>query len=63
MQGLSKDNVDSLIKAGFERHQAEELDDAENLYREALKLDTNNAEAYNLMGVLRNSFSSLYKVR
>jgi Flp pilus assembly protein TadD len=43
MQGLSKDNVDSLIKAGFERHQAEELDDAENLYREALKLDTNNA--------------------
>lgn len=53
MHGLSKDNVDSLIKAGFERHQSEELDDAENLYREALKLDTKNAEVYNLMGVLK----------
>ncbi len=53
MQGLSKENVESLIKAGFNRHQNNELDDAENLYREALKLDTNNAEAYNLMGVLK----------
>jgi len=53
MQGLNKDNVSSLIKAGFERHQNEDLDDAENLYREALKLDINNAEAYNLMGVLK----------
>ena len=53
MQGLSKDNVEALIKAGFERHQNEELDDAENLYKEALKLDANNAEAYNLMGVLK----------
>lgn len=53
MQGLNKDNVKALIKAGFERHQNEELDDAENLYREALKLDTKNAEAYNLMGVLK----------
>lgn len=53
MQGLNKDNVDALIKAGFERHQNEELEEAENLYKEALKLDDNNAEAYNLMGVLK----------
>ena len=53
MQGLNKDNVEALIKAGFERHQNSELDDAENLYREALKLDSGNAEAYNLMGVLK----------
>lgn len=53
MQGISRDNVDALIKAGFDYHQKEELDDAENLYREALKLDTSNAEAYNLMGVLK----------
>ena len=53
MQGLNKDNVEALIKAGFERHQNEELEDAENLYKEALKLDYNNAEAYNLMGVLK----------
>ena len=53
MQGLNKDSVEALIKAGFERHQNEELDDAENLYKEALKLDINNAEAYNLMGVLK----------
>lgn len=53
MQGLNKTNVEALIKAGFERHQNEELDDAENLYKEALKLDINNAEAYNLMGVLK----------
>ncbi len=53
MQGLSKENVNALVKAGFERHQKEELDDAENLYREALKLDINNAEVYNLMGVLK----------
>ena len=53
MQGLNKENVEGLIKAGFERHQNDELDDAENLYREALKLDTKNAEAYNLMGVLK----------
>ena len=53
MQGLKKENIDALIKAGFERHRNEELDDAESLYREALKLDTENAEAYNLMGVLK----------
>ena len=53
MQDLDKSNVKALIKAGFELHQKEELDDAENLYREALKLDTGNAEAYNLMGVLK----------
>ena len=29
MQGLNKDNVEALIKAGFERHQNEELEDAE----------------------------------
>ena len=53
MQGLNKENVNALIKAGFDRHQNNELDDAENLYREALKLDINNAEAYNLMGVIK----------
>ena len=53
MQGLNKDNVETIIKAGFDYHQNDKLDDAENLYREALKLDTNNSEAYNLMGVLK----------
>ena len=53
MQETQNLNVETLIKAGFERHQKEEFDDAENLYREALKLDRNNAEAYNLMGVLK----------
>ena len=53
MQGITKENVESLIKAGFDHHQNNELEDAENLYREALKLDSGNAEAYNLMGVLK----------
>ena len=53
MQELNKANVEAIIKAGFDRHQNEELDDAENLYREALRLDSQNAEAYNLMGVLK----------
>lgn len=48
-----KQNAEALIKAGFSRHQQERLEEAEELYREALKLDTKNAEAYNLMGVLK----------
>ena len=53
MQELDKNNVDAIIQAGFERHQKNELDDAENLYNEALKIDINNAEVYNLIGVLK----------
>ena len=53
MQETEKQNVSALIKAGFERHKKEEFEDAENLYKEAIKLDKNNAEAYNLIGVLK----------
>ena len=44
--------VEEIINIGFNSHQNGDLDDAENAYKEALYLDKNNAEVYNLMGVL-----------
>lgn len=45
--------VNEIINIGFKNHQDGHLDDAENAYNEALKLDCENAEVYNLMGVLK----------
>lgn len=45
--------VEEIINIGFNSHQNGDLDDAENAYKEALYLDKNNAEVYNLMGVLK----------
>ena len=39
MQELNKCNVEALIKAGFERHQNEELDEAELSTDEEAKND------------------------
>ena len=47
-----KIQVENLLQAGFEHHQKNELDDAENLYNEALSIDKENSELYNLLGVL-----------
>ena len=53
MQETKTKTASELIKIGFEKHQNDDLESAENLYREALKRDINNAEAYNLMGVIK----------
>ena len=45
--------VEDIINIGFNNHQGGKLDDAEFAYLEALKLDCENAEACNLMGVLK----------
>lgn len=45
--------AEDFIKVGFSLQQAGKLEDAENAYQEALKLDEGNAEIYNLMGVLK----------
>ncbi len=48
-----KNSIEKLINQGFKYHQDGLLDDAESMYMEALKLDNNNAQLYNLIGVLR----------
>ena len=45
--------VQDIINIGFNYHQDGKLDDAENAYQEALKMDGDNAEIYNLIGVLK----------
>ena len=45
--------VNEIINIGFNNHQGGKLDDAEFAYMEALKLDCENAEVCNLMGVLK----------
>lgn len=45
--------VNRLINIGFTLHEAGKLDSAENAYQEALTLDSENAEVYNLLGVLK----------
>ena len=42
-----------IIDIGFSLHQAGKLEEAEDAYNEALKQDDNNAEVYNLIGVLK----------
>ena len=46
-------NTEDLIQLGFSLHKAGKLEDAEHAYLEALKMDKDNAEIYNLMGVLK----------
>lgn len=45
--------VEDIINIGFNNHQGGKLEEAEFAYQEALKLDCENAEACNLMGVLK----------
>ena len=45
--------IEEMINIGFTNHQDGRLEDAEFAYQEALKLDCENAEICNLMGVLK----------
>ena len=45
--------IEDIINVGFTNHQSGRLEDAELAYQEVLKIDCDNAEACNLMGVLR----------
>ena len=45
--------IQDIINVGFSLHQEGKLDEAENAYNEALKIDSKNAEVYNLIGVLK----------
>lgn len=45
--------IEDIINIGFNSHQNGNLEEAETAYKEALKIDCENAEACNLMGVLK----------
>ena len=45
--------TEDLIQVGFSLHQEGKLEEAENAYKEALAQDCDNAEIYNLLGVLK----------
>ena len=45
--------LNDIINIGFNNHQDGKLDDAEFAYQEALKLDCENSDVCNLMGVLK----------
>ena len=45
--------IEDIINIGFNNHQIGNLEDAEFAYQEVLKIDNENAEACNLMGVLK----------
>lgn len=47
------ERVNKLINIGFSLHKQGKLEDAENAYKEALEADSENAEIYNLLGVLK----------
>lgn len=46
-------DVNRLINIGFSLHEAGKFEEAEDAYQEALVLDNENAEIYNLLGVLK----------
>ena len=46
-------NTQEIINVGFDLHQKGMLQEAEEAYAEALRMDDRNAEAYNLIGVLK----------
>ncbi len=45
--------INDIITRGFDCHQSGRLAEAESAYREALEMDSDNAELHNLMGVLK----------
>lgn len=45
--------IEEIINIGFNSHQNGNLEEAENAYNEALRIDCENAEVCNLMGVLK----------
>ena len=45
--------LDEMINEGFSLHQEGHFDEAENIYNEALALESENAEVCNLLGVLK----------
>ena len=45
--------IEEIINIGFNNHQIGRFDEAEDAYQEVLKLDCENAEVCNLMGVLK----------
>ena len=44
---------EDLINLGFSLHKVGKYEDAEHAYRAALEADSENAEIYNLLGVLK----------
>lgn len=50
---MSVSEIENLINEGFALHQEGKLEEAENVYQEALASDSKNAEIYNLLGVLK----------
>lgn len=46
-------STQEMINVGFDLHQRGKLEEAENAYMEALRMDNRNAEVYNLIGVLK----------
>ena len=45
--------IEDIINIGFSNHQNGRFEEAEQAYQEALKLDCENAEVCNLIGVLK----------
>ena len=45
--------IEEIINIGFSNHQNGRFEEAEIAYQEALKLDCENAEVCNLLGVLK----------
>ena len=45
--------IEELVNIGFSFHQGGKLDEAEKVYNEALKMNSQNSEVCNLLGVLK----------
>lgn len=52
-------SIDEYIAQGLEKHQAGDLQQAENLYHKALEIDENCADAYHLLGMLAFDIQNL----